>query len=79
MLSGAAARRININTDGRSLPTKKRWPTSSKLCAPLLLSASCAPRFNLPVTSTTAFVLTHFFAQTPPFCVSLSSFSLSPI
>ena len=50
MLSGGAARRININTDGRSLPTKKRWPTSSKLCAPLLLSASCAPRFHLPVT-----------------------------
>ena len=51
MLSGAAARRINVNTDGRSLPTM----------------------------STTAFVLTLFFAQTPPFCVSLSSFRLSPI
>ena len=45
MLSGAAARRININTDGRSLPTMKRW-----LCAPHLLSASSAPRFHLPVT-----------------------------
>ena len=89
MLSGAAARRININTDGRLLPTKKRWPTSSKLCAPRLpsppLCLLCPP---LPPSSdlvqgvamsTTAFVLTHFFAQTPPFCVSLSSFSLSPI
>ena len=32
------------------LPTKKRWRPSSNLCAPLILSASCAPHFHLPVT-----------------------------
>ena len=49
MVARAAALRININTDGRPLPTKKRWRTSSKACAPHLLHA-CAPHFHLPVT-----------------------------
>ena len=40
MVARAAALRIHINTDGRPLPTKKRWRTSSKACAPQLLTAS---------------------------------------
>ena len=50
MVARAAALRVNINTDGRPLPTKKRWRLSRKLCAPHILSASCAPNFHLPVT-----------------------------
>ena len=38
MVARAAALRIHINTDGRPLPTKKRWRTSSKACAPQLLT-----------------------------------------
>ena len=37
MVARAAALRININTDG--------------VCASHLLTASCAPRFHLPVTA----------------------------
>ena len=33
-----------------SLPTKKWWRSSSKLCAPHILSASCASHFHLLVT-----------------------------
>ena len=35
--------RLDINTDGRPLPTKRRWRTSSKACDPHRLHA-CAPR-----------------------------------
>ena len=48
MVARAAALQVNINIDGRPLPTKKRWRTSSKACAPRLLHA-CAPQFHLPV------------------------------
>ena len=40
----------STSTAARSrVPTKKRWRTSSKVCAPHLLHA-CAPHFHLPVT-----------------------------
>ena len=39
---------LRINTDGRPLPTKKRWQTCCKLCAPHLLTASCAPSREWP-------------------------------
>ena len=48
MVVRAAALRTNINIDGRPLPTKKRWRTSSKECAHHLLHA-CAPHFHIPV------------------------------
>ena len=74
-----------LNTDGRPLPTKRRWRTSSKACAPHLLH-SCASHFHLLVTSvqgvamsTPAVMPFRFFVQTPIFTVSPSSFSLSPI
>ena len=89
MLSGGAARRININTDGRSLPTKKRWPTSSKLCAPRLpsppLCLFCPP---LPPSSdlvqgvamsASAVMPFRSFVRAPIFSVSPSSVSLSLI
>ena len=54
MIVRPAALRIDMNTDGRPLPTEKRWRTSSKLCAchsaPHLLTASWALHFQLPVT-----------------------------
>ena len=43
MVARAAALRININTDGCPLPTKKRWRTSSKLCAPQILTPLVPP------------------------------------
>ena len=49
MVARAAAVRTNINIDGRPLPTKKRWRTSSKAWDPHLLHA-CAPHFHIPVT-----------------------------
>ena len=49
MVARASALRTNINIDGRPLPTKKRWRTSSTACAPHLLHA-CALQFHLPVT-----------------------------
>ena len=49
MVARAAALRVNINTDGRPLPTKKRWRTSSKACAPHLLSTACAPSLSHPI------------------------------
>ena len=36
--------------DGRPLPTKKRWRTASKVCAPHILTAAYAPHFHLPLT-----------------------------
>ena len=39
MVARAAALRVNTSIDGRPLPTKKRWRTSSKACAPHLLHA----------------------------------------
>ena len=85
MVARAGALRIDINTDGRLLPTKRRWRTSSKACAPHRLHA-CAPNFHLLVTSvqgvamsTPAVMPFRFFVQTPIFSISPSSFSLSPI
>ena len=50
MVAGAAALYINIDTDGRPLPIKKRWRTLNKLCAARFLqnSDACAPFFHLP-------------------------------
>ena len=45
----AAALQTNINIEGRPLPTKKRWRTSSQACAPRL-PHPCAPHFHIPVT-----------------------------
>ena len=45
-----AALQMNINADGRLIPSKKRWQTSNQLCAPGLLPAARGPRFHPPET-----------------------------
>ena len=49
MVAKAAALRIKIDTDRRPLSAKKRWRTSSKLCAPELLTADSLLRSNATV------------------------------
>ena len=48
MVARAGALRININTDGRPLPIKKRWRTSSKLWAPHLVTCLLCPHLSPP-------------------------------
>ena len=89
MVAKAPALPININTDGRPVPTKKRRRTSSKALRssspPFLLFPPLPPpgTFDLVqrvAMSTTAFMLPRFFAhETPLFSVSLVRCSLSAI
>lgn len=81
LVARATALRININSDGRLLPTKKRWRTSNKLCARRLLSAPCVSTSTSVqgvAISSTALAPTRFFAQMFLFPVFPLSFSLLP-
>ena len=80
MVARAAALQVNINIDGRPLPTKKRWRTSSKACSPHLLHA-CAPSSTSPhsdlvqgmAMSTAAVMPFHSLVQTTIFPSPLRS------